>query len=67
MNVRFCRGQGRVYITAALGTVGRSATIDVGMSVTDSKVLLPASVERKDHDVKEAVTGAPAQLTRCGA
>ena len=49
------------------GAVGRSATIDAGMSVADSKVFLPASVEWKDHDVKAAARGAPAQLARCGA
>lgn len=46
---------------------GRSATIDAGMSVADSKVFLPAIVERKDHDVKAAARGAAAQPTRCGA
>ena len=38
------------------GSAG-SATIDAGMSVADSKVFLPASVERKDQDVKAATSG----------
>jgi hypothetical protein len=37
------------------------------MSVADSKVFLPASVDRKDHDVKAAARGASVQLARCGA
>jgi len=32
------------------------------MSVANSKVFLPARLERKDQDMKAAMEGAPAQL-----
>jgi hypothetical protein len=33
------------------------------MSVADSKVFVPARIERKDQDVKAAMAGGPAQLS----
>jgi hypothetical protein len=44
----------------------RQGPDDAGMSVCDSKVFLPARVERKDQDVKAAMMGAPAQLAGGG-